>query len=121
MKILLPLVLVASSPVLAQTPSTQFPEGAFPLSGTALQDRIAGKKFSVKPATDYRWRWQFSTDGSFYLNSGNFNSSGKWSVQDSKLCTEGRNVSAACNEIRELGTKLYLKRDSGEVVEMALE
>jgi hypothetical protein len=115
------IALFATSKVLAQTASTEFPSDAAPLASAALQQVLAGKEYSVKPATGFGWRWQFKDDGSFYLMSGSFTDTGKWSVQESKLCTEGRKVTASCNEIRQGGSTLYMKRDSGEIVKLQLQ
>ena len=34
------------------------------------------------------------------------------------MCSEGKQIKSGCNEVRALGTDLYLKRDNGEVVKM---
>jgi len=121
MKALPLLVLVASSQAFAQTASTEFPSDAVPMSLAALQEGFAGKEYAVKPATGFGWSWDFKSDGVFYLSSGSFTDVGKWTVQESKLCTEGRKVKAGCNEIRQVGSDLYMKRDSGEVVKLLLK
>ena len=121
MKALPLLILIASSQVFAQTAATEFPSDAAPLSVAALQESFAGKEYSVKPTNGSGWSWQFKSDGSFYLASGSFSDVGKWSVQESKLCTEGRRIATSCNEIRQAGSVLYMKRDNGEVVKLTLK
>ncbi|MBU6259814.1 MAG: hypothetical protein KGL18_20180 [Burkholderiales bacterium] len=105
----------------AQSVPTEFPQQAAPMAPQALTAALAGKVYSVKPAKGPDWRWQFKADGYFFINVGNFSDSGKWSVKDSALCSEGRYIKASCNEVRVDGHDLYLKRDSGEVVKMTVQ
>lgn len=114
----LPLLLAALQ-ASAQSAPTTFPTEAVPLSPAALQEALAGKVYTVKLVDGTRWRWQFKADGSFYLNVGSFNGSGKWSTKESALCSEGRDIPASCNEVRQLGGDLLLKRDNGTVVTMS--
>ncbi len=117
---LVPFLLVPAC-VLAQNSLPAFPEGAAPLSPEALQTAVAGKVFSVKPASGPAWRWQINANGYFFINAGNFSDTGKWSVKDSTFCSEGRQIKAGCNEMRSAGGELYLKRDSGEVVKLTVQ
>lgn len=120
------LALAAALPCLApgagaQTAPTEFPEGATALTPDALQESLAGKVFTVAPATGTPWRWQFNGNGYFFINIGGFSDSGKWHTKDSALCSEGRHIKASCNEVRSAGGVLHLKRDNGEVVELAVQ
>jgi hypothetical protein len=117
---ILPLVFV-SVWASAQTSLPAFPDGAAPLSPQALEAALAGKVFSVKPASGPGWRWQINANGYFFINAGNFSDSGKWSVKDSTLCSEGQKIKANCNEVRLAAGELYLRRDSGEVVKLAVQ
>ena len=112
-------IFLAASQTFAQPAPTTFPSDAVPLSPVALQDALAGKVYTVKLADGTRWRWQFKADGLFYLNVGSFSDSGKWSTKESALCSEGRQIAASCNEVRQLGSDLLLKRDNGTVVTMS--
>lgn len=118
MRFALVAILFATSAALAQAPSAEFPDGASALSPERLQESIAGKVFSVKPASGPDWRWQFKPDGYFFINVGTFADSGKWSVKESALCTEGSRIKFSCNEVRLVGAELHLKRDSGEIVRL---
>jgi hypothetical protein len=113
------LFLLLSTKAFAQTPQAEFPADAVALSASELQDRLSGKVYSLKPAAGDEWRWEFKSGGVFFINIGRFSDSGKWAVQDSKVCSEGSKIKASCNEIRQLGSVLLLKRDSGEVVAMS--
>jgi hypothetical protein len=41
---------------------------------------------------------------------------GDWHADDGKLCSRLRGANSSCNEVREVGEVLYLKRDSDEVI-----
>lgn len=99
----------------------EFPEGSSSLAPEALSIAIADKVFSVKTAQGSVWRWQFKSDGYHFINIGNFSDSGKWSTKEGSLCTEGRQIKFSCNEVRALGTGLFLKRDNGEVVKLVIQ
>ena len=110
--------LVAASLTYAQPAATEFPQESAPLTQDALKESLAGKVFSVKTASGPNWRWQLDANGNFFINVGDFKDSGKWSTKDSSICSEGRQIKASCNQVRALGSDLYLKRDNGEVVKM---
>lgn len=109
------LLSAATASALAQAPA-DFPADAKPLTAAALQDRIAGKVFGVKPASGSPWRLQFQSSGYYFIDAGNFRDNGKWRIDDSRLCTTPQTRPAACNEMRLAGDSLYMKRDSGEIV-----
>ena len=96
----------------------EFPEGSATLSPESVSSAVSGKVFSVKPAQGSTWRWQFKTDGNFFINIGSFSDSGKWTAKDSSLCTEGRQIKYSCNEVRTVGPDFLLKRDNGEIVKL---
>lgn len=121
MKKLLPVfavLLVWGTSAIAQTPG--FPEGAEPLAPDALKAALADKIFKVTPAQGSPWRVQFNSNGYFFVNASSYSNSGKWGTKDSSLCQE-TGKSPGCNEIRSKDSRLYLKRDSGEVVAMELQ
>ena len=99
----------------------EFPEGSAPLTQESLSTTVAGKVFSVKTAQGPAWRWQFKTDGYFFINIGSFSDSGKWTTKESALCTEGSKIKYSCNEVRNLGGDLMLKRDNGEIVKLVVQ
>ena len=116
---LVPLALVISvNAVLAQPPAIplEFPADAKPLAPEELRERVSGKVFKVKTAAGGAWRLQYQAGGVFFFNAGGYSDSGKWRIEDSKLCSEPQKSPAACNEMRLAGDTLYLKRDSGEII-----
>jgi hypothetical protein len=108
-----------NAPAAAPAPGG-FPADALALDPSALKERLSGKVYELKPAGSPDWRWQFRADGYFFFNSGAFSDSGKWSIKESAVCSEGRKIPASCNEVRQVGSDLFLKRDSGEVVRMSV-
>ncbi len=106
-----------SGPAAAQ----EFPEGSAPLTQESLSTAVAGKVFSVKTAQGPVWRWQFKADGYFFINIGGFSDSGKWTVKESTLCTEGSKINYSCNEVRSTGGELVLRRDNGEIVKLVVQ
>ncbi|BEP95801.1 hypothetical protein GmRootA79_41850 [Acidovorax sp. A79] len=119
MKKLLPLLLISAAAMAAgasaTAQTTDFPEGAQPLTPEALREALTGKVFSITPAKGSTWRWEFKGNGYFFLNAGSFSDSGKWSTKESSVCQDtGKNM--GCNEMRQKDGTLYLKRDSGEIV-----
>lgn len=116
------LPLLAATQALAQTAPADFPADASTLSAAALQEALAGKVFAVKLADGTSWRLEYKSSGYFWINtSRGFNDSGKWTVQDGKLCSELQKVAASCSEARMHGKALLLKRSSGEIIELVAQ
>lgn len=109
-------MLVTSALAQAPAVSGEFPADAKALAADALQQRVAGKVFNVKPATGAAWRLQFQANGFYFINAGNYSDSGKWRTEESMLCTAPQKRPPSCNDMRLAGDALYLKRDSGEIV-----
>ncbi|NUZ05960.1 hypothetical protein [Piscinibacter koreensis] len=109
-------MLLAALSAFGQAAPTAFPDGATELAGDALTERLAGNTFDVTLANGDTWRLEYRRNGYYFVNaSGGFNGSGRWKVDGSRLCSETpRN--ASCNDVRLAGDRLYLKRDSGEVI-----
>ncbi len=61
------------------------------------------------------------TDGDYFVNiaPSGFSDSGKWRIEESKICTEPQKTAASCNEVRTLGEALVVKRAAnGEVIRL---
>ena len=98
----------------------EFP-GDLPLpAADALKQRMAGKVYRVKLPTGTSWRLQFQSNGYYFLNvtPSGFSSSGTWRTEDGRLCTQLRGDPMTCNEVRERGDVVVLKRTSGEVIDL---
>ena len=122
MKRLVLVLLSAASQTFAQTAPADFPADASTPSATALQEALAGKVFAVKLADGTSWRLEYKSSGYFWINtSRSFNDSGKWTVQDGKVCSELQKVAASCSEVRLHGKAMLLKRPSGEIIELVAQ
>ena len=116
--LLCPLSIVCAGAAVAQASlPVEFPAGARPLAAAAVQDAIAGKTFKVDLADGTHWRLEYKANGYFFVNtSTGFNGSGDWHADDERLCARLRGRDMSCNEVRDVGGVLHLKRDSGEIV-----
>lgn len=125
MKSLFLCILTAALSTLAtaQTSSTgAFPSDAVAASASEIQQRFAGKTFDVKLADGGSWHVEYKGDGSFRLKMNNgFSDTGDWKTEDGKICSKGRKIGSSCNEIRTQGDTIFLKRDSGEIVQFVAE
>jgi hypothetical protein len=105
----------------AQAPSvpTEFPQDAEPVPAEALKSRLAGRIFSAKLADGTGWRLEYTDGGYFYVDTTKgFRGTGTWRVEGSQLCTELKTASSGCSEARRHGERLFIKRASGEVIEL---
>ncbi len=119
MKYLFLIVTALSLSVQAQNPmSTTFPDGTSSPSADELRTRLSGNVFSVKPFSGPNWRLQYKEGGYYFVNAGSFSDSGEWKTEDGKLCGKGQKSGGSCNEVRTTSESIYLKRDSGEVIQL---
>lgn len=96
---------------------TEFPADAQPLSAADLARKVSGKVFNVELQNGIRWRLDYKTNGYLFVNVSNgMATSGPWRAEEGRLCTHMRGGSASCNEVREQGQRLYVKRDNGDVI-----
>ena len=96
---------------------TEFPADAQPVSADELARKLSGKVFNVELQNGMRWRLDYKANGYLFVNVSNgAATSGPWRAENSRLCTHMRGSSASCNEVREQGQRLYLKRDNGDVI-----
>jgi hypothetical protein len=115
-------LLLLAAATYAQTSSSEFPADSTQVTASALQDSLGGKVYSVKLPDGNSWRMDFRLGGSYFWNNARGVSDvGKWSVQEGKVCTEGKRIGSSCNEVRRQGDALLLKRDNGEIVVMTLQ
>lgn len=106
----------------AQTAVNQFPAEATVFSAQELQSSLEGKVYTVDLPNGDGWRFEFKAGGAYsFKTNRSAESNRKWSVQDSKLCTEGARLVSSCNEVRKMGDVILLKRDSGEIVKMNVQ
>ena len=111
--LVIPLFAFAQSPI-----PTEFPADAVPALADDLRTRISGNVFKVKLADGTTWRLEYKANGyAFVDTSRGFRDTGKWRVEDSKLCADWQKAPSGCSETRIKGEAIYLKRiSSGEVI-----
>ena len=112
------LLLVATSSTGWTQTAAEFPAEAKMLSAEALSQRVSEKVFNVVVARGPAWRLQLNENGYFFINAGNYADSGKWRVEESKVCWQPQRGNAGCNEMRLVSDMLHMKRDNGEIVKL---
>ena len=64
------------------------------------------------------WHVQYGTSGDYdFKSSKGFSDHGDWAAQDGKICSKGNKIPYSCNDVRMKGNDLFLKRDSGEIIQ----
>ena len=115
--LVLSVATLAAGAALAQAIPKEFPaEGTVP-AAAAVKERFAGKVYAATLADGTRWRIDYQSNGYFFVDtSSGFRGTGDWHADDGRLCSRLRGANRSCNDVRELGEVVYLKRDSGEVI-----
>jgi len=93
-----------------------FPPDAVPLSAEAVSKKVSGTTFDTQLHNGTRVRLEYKANGYLFVNAPGFANSGPWRAEESRVCSQMRNDAASCNEVRERGRQLYVKRDNGEVI-----
>jgi len=116
------LVAIGASLALASITarSQQFPDGVTSPTAGQIKQYLSDKTFRVQLADGNTWRLEYKSNGYFFVNtSTGFNGSGQWQAEDGRLCGHLKGRDRGCNEVRLQGGLLFLKRDSGEVIQYA--
>jgi hypothetical protein len=96
-----------------------FPPDAQALSAAALQERLSGRAFTVRPARGGSADLDYGADGRYRIRlSSGESDQGRWRTEDGRTCVtyEGR-FPSGCSEMRATADRLYTKRGStGEVL-----
>lgn len=93
-----------------------FPPDAVPLSAEAVSKKVSGTTFDTQLHNGTRVRLEYKANGYLFLNAPSFANSGPWRAEEGRICSQMKNAAASCNEVRERGQQLYVKRDNGEVI-----
>ena len=93
----------------------------FPPTSTAATEQdlnayLSGKTFNATYADGTRVQTRFGVDAGLFASAPGFTDSGKWRVEDGKLCGSLRKIGEFCNEARFDAGTLFLRRMSGEVI-----
>lgn len=118
MKFLAVCTAFLSLSAFAQSPiPTTFPEGAIPATEQQLKARLTDRVFGARMTNGDDWRLEYKSNGYFFLNtSRGYSDSGKWRIEEGKVCTDMQKTGASCSEMSIFNDVLYLKRaTNGEV------
>ena len=116
MKIGLLLVAAALSTVAIAQPTSGFPPASTVATGQELNAHLSGKTFNAVYADGTRVQTKFGADGGLFASAPGFTDSGKWRVEEGRLCGSLRKIGEFCNEARFDAGTLYLRRMNGEVI-----
>jgi len=96
----------------------QFPDGATTPNAAEIEKYVKDKVFNVKTASGNTWHMEYKGDGSLLVDpSIGRRYNGTWSFADGKLCDQPRGQPKSCNDVRIYQDLLYLKRESGEIIQ----
>jgi len=93
-----------------------FPPSSVLATSQELSAFLAGKSFQWSTAEGTRLRSKFGADGGLAASAPGYYDTGKWRVEDGKLCGSMRKAGDFCNEARFDAGTLYLRRVNGEIV-----
>ena len=114
-KLLASLLII---PAAAFAQGATFPEGSSVPSASAIQQHLSGNAFDIKLADGTMWHVQYGTSGDYdFKSSKGFSDHGDWTAEDGKICSKGSKSPYSCNDVRMKGDDLFLKRDSGEIIQ----
>jgi hypothetical protein len=115
-QLLVTLLLIPAATAFAQ--AAGFPDGATTPSAADIQQHITGKAFDIKLADGSMWHVQYGRGSDYdFKSSKGFADHGDWKAEDGKICSKGSKIPYSCSEVRMKGDDMYLKRDSGEIVQ----
>jgi len=93
-----------------------FPPSSVAATSQELSAFLAGKSFQWSTAEGTRVKSKFGADGGVAASAPGYYDTGKWRVEDGKLCGSMRKAGDFCNEARFDAGMLYLRRMNGEIV-----
>jgi hypothetical protein len=100
----------------AQGTPEELLSGSTPLAGEELKARLSGKSFAWQaPGSRFTAKVQYNANGFAFINvSSGLNDSGPWAVEGAQLCSQWKQLPAACApEVRAKGDMLLVKRTDG--------
>ncbi|WP_175716579.1 hypothetical protein [Burkholderia anthina] len=112
------LALLLLSPVIAFAGPADFPEGSAAPGAPDIQQRLSGRTFDIRLADDTQCHVRYGNNGDYdFKSSQGFTDHGDWKAGDGRICSKGRKIPHACNDVRVKGDDLYLTRDNGEIIQ----
>ena len=122
MKTFLLAAALASFAASAQDSATvAFPPNSTTAGAQELRAHLSGKTFQAKYRDGTTVRSTFDADGGLSATAPAFHDTGRWKVEDGKVCGSLRKIGAFCNEARFDSGTLYLRRMNGEVIRYDVE
>ncbi len=117
MKIVLLIAALVSFAASAQDgPTAGFPPNSIAASAQELRAHLSGNSFQAKYRDGTTVTSKFDVDGGLSATAPAFYDTGRWKVEDGKVCGSLRKNGAFCNEARFDAGTLYLRRMNGEVI-----
>lgn len=97
---------------------TEFPPGARAPTAAEIVSLLRGKSFTVANPNGSSTRVDHAADDSGGLTAyfAGRTDSGTWRAEDGRICFQFQVLPSNCNEVRLLGSELYMKRSNGDVV-----
>lgn len=95
-----------------------FPTEAQTLSPQALQERLAGKRFTTRYANGMTATMSYGADQAIQMDlSSGLSARGRWRVDGSQVCFQFQSVPSGCSEVRATASLVYMLRyTSPEVI-----
>jgi hypothetical protein len=111
-------LLLPTAAAAQQALPVEFPADVSTPSAQALREHMAGKVFKAQPAKGPGWRLEYKASGYVFLDTtAGFRDTGRWHVEETRLCAQWERSPSACSEARLQGAVVYINRVSnGEVV-----
>ncbi len=104
----------ASGPPLA----TEFPSGARAPTAAEISSLLRGKSFKLANPSGSSNQVDHGANDSVIAFFGGRSDSGTWRAEDGRVCYQFKVVPSACNDLRLVGSDIYLKRSNGQVVKL---
>ena len=102
----------------APPPQADFPPGARAPAATEAASLLRGKSFTLANPNGSSTRVDHAADasGGVAIYFSGRSDSGTWRAEDGRICFQFQVLPSNCNEVRLLGSELYMKRSNGDVV-----
>ena len=101
-------------------PRTDFPPGARAPSAAEAAGLLRGKSFNLANPNGSSIRVDHAADasGGVAIYFSGRSDSGTWRTEDGRVCLDGfRAMPSVCNDVRLVGSDIYVKRANGQVVQ----
>jgi len=96
--------------------SVEFPPSSTVPTAPELKAHLSGKSFRARYADGTMVQTKFDADGGLAATAPDFYDTGRWRVENGKVCGSLRKEGDFCNDARLESGALYLRSMSGEVV-----